>query len=127
LNVLVRDPGEGWTMPLDGRSRAVALEAVSADVVTELEDLSLSLVRLEGFEAAQPVERLEDLAARGARFALVRGERRLRGRVAWLLFELAGTGQVAVDRRTPGAWPEQHQRSASGVSLAAPDTRAGIA
>ncbi len=83
--VLVREPDEGWTMPLDGRSRAVAIETRGAGEAFELEDISLSRVRLEGFDAPCQVERLEDIPTP---FALVRGERRRGDRVVWLLFEL---------------------------------------
>lgn len=97
--LMVRDPGEGWAMPLDARARAIALDARGPDVAAELEEISLSRVRLEGLDVAGlEVERLEALAQRGVRFAMVRGERPVGGRVVWLCFELVGDEQRATER-----------------------------
>jgi hypothetical protein len=97
--LMVRDPGEGWAMPLDARARAIALDERGPDVAAELEELSLSRVRLEGLDVGErEVERLGALAQRGVRFAMVRGERPVGGRVAWLCFELGADEQRAADR-----------------------------
>lgn len=85
--VSVFDPDEGWCTEFEGRARAIALEARAPDVVRELRELSLSRVVLEGLGEAE-VERIEDIARRGAAFVLVRGERRIDGGVVWLCFEL---------------------------------------
>lgn len=84
------DPDEGWSVEFEGRCRAIALERRGSDMVREIRELSLSRVVLEGLGGREGVEvdRLEDIAQRGAPFVLVRGERRVDGAVVWVCFAL---------------------------------------